>query len=123
MNEAYNKIIMEHFRNPKNMGEIKNPDSTAEMGNPVCGDVIKIYIKIKDNKISDCKFETMGCATAIATASIITQLAIGKSLEKAKNITDNDISIALGGLPKVKFHCSNLAAKALKKAIEKYEQK
>jgi nitrogen fixation NifU-like protein len=105
------------------MGEMKNPDAVGQVGNPTCGDIMKIYIKVKENKIKDIKFQTMGCIAAIATSSMVTELAKGKTLEKAKNITNKDVAKALGNLPKIKLHCSNLAADALRKAIENYEKK
>ena len=114
---------MENFQNPKNVGEIKNADGVGKIGNPVCGDVMVVYIKIKDNKIKDIKFKTFGCAAAIATSSMITQLAKGKTLEEAKKITNSAVADELKGLPPIKMHCSNLAADALKKAIEDYEGK
>jgi len=122
-NTDYNKNVLDHFRNPRNMGEIKNPDAEATIGNPKCGDVMKVMIKVKDNKINDIKFQTFGCAAAIATSSMMTELVKGKSLDKAKKISNKDVSLALGQLPPIKEHCSNLAADALKKAIENYESK
>jgi len=119
----YSKKVMENFQNPKNVGEIKNADGVGKIGNPVCGDVMVVYIKIKDNKIKDIKFKTFGCAAAIATSSMITQLAKGKTLEEAKKITNSAVADELKGLPPIKMHCSNLAADALKKAIEDYEGK
>lgn len=119
----YTKKVMEHFTSPKNMGEIKNADGIGTVGNPVCGDLMTIYIKVKDNKIKDIKFKTFGCGAAIATSSMITELAKGKTLDEAKKITRNDVAKNLGGLPPVKMHCSNLAADALKKAIENYLEK
>jgi len=123
MSLEYNKKVVCLFRNPKNMGEMKNPDAVGQVGNPTCGDIMKIYIKVKENKIKDIKFQTMGCIAAIATSSMVTELAKGKTLEKAKNITNKDVAKALGNLPKIKLHCSNLAADALRKAIENYEKK
>jgi nitrogen fixation NifU-like protein len=123
MNSAYSKKVLELFKNPKNMGEMKNPDAVGEVGNPSCGDIMKIYLKIKDNKIKDIKFQTMGCVAAIATSSMTTELAKGKTLEKAKKITNKDVVKSLGDLPAIKMHCSNLASDALKKAIENYEGK
>jgi len=117
----YSKEVMKHFKNPKNMGEMKNPDGVGEVGNPACGDILKIYIKVKHNKIKDIKFETLGCAVAIAVSSVVTEMAKGKTLDKAGKITEEDVAKALGGLPKFKHHCSNLAAQALKKAIENYK--
>lgn len=114
---------MEHFKNPRNAGEIKNADGTGEVGNPTCGDVMRITIKVKDNKIKDIKFKTFGCASAIATSSMITELAKGKSVDDAEKISRGDVSEALDGLPSIKEHCSNLAADALKKAIKDYKTK
>ena len=122
-NVDYNKNVLDHFRNPRNMGEIKNPDAEATVGNPSCGDVMKIMLKIKEDKVKDIKFQTMGCAAAIATSSMTTELAKGKRLKEAKKITNKDVAEALGQLPPIKIHCSNLAADALKKAIENYENK
>jgi nitrogen fixation NifU-like protein len=104
------------------MGEIKKPDAEATIGNPNCGDVMKIMLKIKDDKIRDIKFQTFGCAAAIASSSMTTELAKGKSLKDAKKITNKDVAKALGQLPPIKMHCSNLAADALRKAIENFEQ-
>ncbi|MEM4181942.1 MAG: iron-sulfur cluster assembly scaffold protein [Candidatus Pacearchaeota archaeon] len=124
----YSKEVLKHFKNPKNVGEIKNPDAVGVLGNPVCGDVMKIYLKISKNKkgkyfIKDIKFQTMGCAAAIATSSMITELVKGKTIEEAKKISNKDVAKALKGLPPVKMHCSNLAADCLKKAIEIWEKK
>ena len=119
----YTKEVMQNFRNPKNMGEIKNPDGVGKVGNPQCGDVMHVYIKVKDNKIKDIKFKTFGCMAAIATSSMITQLAKGKTLDDAEKITRKDVAENLKGLPPLKMHCSNLASDALKKAIEDYRSK
>lgn len=116
----YSKKVLEHFNNPKNQGRIKDPDGVGQVGNPVCGDIMKVYIKVKDNKISEIKFETLGCGAAIATSSMTTELAKGKSLDKAYQITRGQIARELDGLPPSKLHCSNLASEALKKAIEDY---
>lgn len=121
--ETYNRKVMNLFKNPKNMGEMKNPDAIGQVGNPSCGDIMRVYLKIKDNKIKDIKFQTMGCVAAIATSSITTEIAKGKTLNAAKKITNKDVAKKLGGLPSIKMHCSNLAADALKKAIENYEGK
>jgi nitrogen fixation protein NifU and related proteins len=121
-NTSYNEKVLEHFRNPRNMGEMKNPDAEASVGNPTCGDVLKIMLKIKNNKISDVKFQTFGCAAAIASSSALTELAKGKKVDEAKKITNTDVAKYLGELPPIKLHCSNLAADALKKAIEKWEK-
>lgn len=124
----YSKKVINHFTNPHNQGMIKNPDGVGMVGNPTCGDLMKIYIKVKKNKnkketISDIKFETLGCASAIATSSMITDLAKNKTIEEAKKITRNDVAEALNGLPPIKMHCSNLASDALKEAIKNYEKK
>ncbi|RLJ03238.1 MAG: Fe-S cluster assembly scaffold protein NifU [Candidatus Aenigmatarchaeota archaeon] len=123
----YSEKVMEHFRNPKNVGEMKDPDGVGEVGNPVCGDVMKVYIKVskKGGKeiISNIKFKTFGCVAAIASSSMLTEIVKGKTLEEAERITRKDVSEALGGLPPVKEHCSNLAADALKKAILDYLSK
>jgi len=119
----YSKKVMQHFQHPHNMGEMKNPDGVGKVGNPVCGDVMHIYIKVKDNKIADIKFQTMGCAAAIATSSMITELAKGKTLEEAEKITRKNVSDSLDGLPPIKEHCSNLAADGLRAAIEDYRKK
>ena len=117
-NTTYSDKVLDHFKNPRNMGEIKNPDAQATIGNPKCGDVMKIMLKIKDNKIKDIKFQTFGCAAAIATSSMLTELAKGKSIEDALKIKNTDVAEALGELPPIKIHCSNLAADALQKAIK-----
>lgn len=109
--------------NPRNVGEIPDPDGTGEFGNPVCGDVTHVYIKVKDDRITDIKFKTFGCGAAIATGSMITELAVGKTLDEALAITRDDVADALGGLPPVKMHCSNLAADALYAAIRDYQAK
>lgn len=119
---------MENFMNPQNIGVLKTPDGTGKVGNPRCGDIMQVQIEVEKNNegkeiIKDIKFQTFGCAAAIATSSMITQLAKGKTLEEAKNITNLDVAKSLKGLPPIKMHCSNLADKALKKAIENYETK
>ncbi len=119
----YSNKVMEHFKNPHNVGEIKNADGIGEVGNPVCGDIMKIYIKVKDDKIVDCKFKTFGCGAAIATSSMITEMVKGKNIDGALKISNKSVAEALGGLPSVKMHCSNLAADGLSKAIEDYKQK
>ncbi len=130
MNNGFNytKEVIENFTKPKNNGQIKNPSSVGTLGNPVCGDVMKIYLKIKKNKrgedyIQDIKFQTMGCAAAIATSSMITELAKGRTIKEAKKITNAKVARSLKGLPPIKMHCSNLAADALKKAIENWENR
>jgi len=119
-NVSYNEKVLDHFKNPRNMGEIENPDAEATVGNPTCGDVMKIMIRVKNDKIFDIKFQTMGCAAAIATSSALTELAKGKSLDEAESISNEDVVLFLGGLPPVKVHCSNLAADALKLAIANF---
>ncbi len=119
----YSKKVIEHFQNPKNMGEIEDADAVGEVGNPVCGDVMKIYIKVKDDKITQIGWKTMGCAAAIATSSMISELAEGITLDEAMKITKKDVSDALEGLPPIKQHCSNLAADGLHKAVENYRKK
>jgi len=119
----YTDKVMEHFRNPRNMGEIPNADGIGTVGNPVCGDLMTIYIKVKDKHIEDIKFKTYGCGAAIATSSMTTELAKGKTLEEAMKITRASVADSLGGLPKVKMHCSNLAADALHAAIDDYREK
>ncbi|NMB66539.1 iron-sulfur cluster assembly scaffold protein [Candidatus Woesearchaeota archaeon] len=124
----YSKKVMENFLHPKNMGEIKNPDGVGKVGNPVCGDVMNVYIKVskdKDGKeiLKDIKFKTFGCTAAIATSSMITQIAKGKPLEEAEKITRNDIANELEGLPPIKMHCSNLASDGLREAIKDYRKK
>lgn len=111
---------MEHFRNPRNMGEIADADGVGTVGNPVCGDLMTIYIKVNDNRITDIKFKTFGCGAAIATSSMITELAKGKTLEEAMKISRGDVADSLGGLPPIKMHCSNLAADGLHLAIQDY---
>jgi nitrogen fixation NifU-like protein len=123
----YNKKVMKLFMNPKNMGEIKNPSGVGKVGNPTCGDIMWVYIKVgKDKKgeeiIKDIKFKTFGCTAAIATSSMVTQLAKGKKLKAAGEIKYSAIMKSLGGLPKIKIHCSHLAQDALKKAIEDYKR-
>lgn len=122
----YNQHIMDHFKNPRNQGVIDKPDGEGEAGNPVCGDMMHIYLTVKDDKIADIKFQTLGCGVAIATSSVLTALAKGKALEAAAQITKMDIVNALGGkdqIPPQKFHCSIIAEEALKKAIQNYKSK
>jgi nitrogen fixation NifU-like protein len=114
---------MDHFMNPRNMGEIPDADGIGTVGNPVCGDLMTVYIKVKDNRLEDVKFKTFGCGAAIATSSMVTELAKEKTLEEALKITRKDVADSLGGLPTVKMHCSNLAADALHAAIEDYRKK
>ena len=119
----YSEKVMEMFRNPKNMGEIENPDGIGRIGNPKCGDLMELYIKVENDIITDIKFKTFGCAAAIATSSMITEMAKGKTLDEALEITRQDVADELEGLPPIKMHCSNLAADALHAAIEDYRQK
>jgi nitrogen fixation NifU-like protein len=119
----YTKKVKEHFFHPKNVGEIKNADGIGKVGNPTCGDVMAIYIKVKDNRITDIRFKTFGCTAAIATSSILTEMAKGKTLDEALKITRDDVANELGGLPAIKLHCSNLAADALREAIKDYRSK
>jgi nitrogen fixation NifU-like protein len=119
----YTEKVMEHFKYPRNMGEIPDADGVGTVGNPVCGDMMSIYIKVKEGRISDIKFKTYGCGAAIATSSMITELAKGKTLDEALKITRGDVANALEGLPPVKMHCSNLAADALHAAVEDYRGK
>jgi nitrogen fixation NifU-like protein len=116
----YSEKVMDHFRNPRNVGEIPDADGVGSVGNPVCGDVMTIYIKVKDDRITDIKFKTFGCGAAIATSSMITELAKGKTLDEAMKITRKDVADNLDGLPPIKMHCSNLASDALQKAIKNY---
>ncbi|MBA2848103.1 Fe-S cluster assembly scaffold protein NifU [Thermosulfuriphilus ammonigenes] len=116
----YTKEVMDHFMNPRNVGEIPDADGVGMQGNPVCGDVMKVYIKVKDGRIVDAKFQTFGCGAAIAVSSMITEMVKGKTLEEALKITNKEVAKALGGLPPQKMHCSNLGADALKEAIEQY---
>ncbi len=123
MAAVYSEKVMEHFANPRNVGEIPDADGIGKVGNPQCGDVMWLYIKVKDNIITEIKFKTFGCGAAIATSSMITELARDKTIEEAKKITRADVADELGGLPPVKMHCSNLAADALREAIKDYEAK
>ena len=121
----YSDILMDHFKNPRNQGEIANADGVGEVGNPVCGDMMKIYIKVGKNSageeiLDDIKFQTLGCGAAIASSSMLTELAKGQKLEDALKISREQIAEKLGGLPKEKIHCSILAAEGLKKAVANY---
>lgn len=116
----YSDKVMDHFTNPRNVGEIKDADGKGSVGNPVCGDTTDIYIKVEKGKISDIKFKTFGCGAAIATSSMITEMAIGKTLKEALEITRDSVADELDGLPSKKLHCSNLAADGLRAAIEDY---
>jgi nitrogen fixation NifU-like protein len=119
----YSEKVMDHFKNPRNVGVIENADGVGEVGNPVCGDMMTFYIKVKDNKISDIKFQTFGCGAAIAVSSMVSEMAMGKTLDEALKITPDLVAQELEGLPKQKMHCSNLGAQALHKAIEDYQGK
>ena len=119
----YSDMVMEHFMNPRNVGEIENPDGVGEEGNPVCGDMMTFYIRVKDNRLEDVKFKTFGCGAAIAVSSMVSEMAMGKTLEEAMKVTPQLVAEKLEGLPKNKFHCSNLGAQALQKAIEDYQSK
>jgi len=120
---SYSDKVIEHFTNPRNVGEIESPDGVGEIGNPVCGDIMKLFIKVKNGHIVDVKFKTFGCGAAIATSSMITELVKNKTLEEAEKISRKTVADALDGLPKNKLHCSNLAADALHKAIEDYKKR
>ena len=120
---VYTEKVMDHFTNPRNVGEIENPDGIGEEGNPVCGDMMTFYIKVDDNHLSDVKFKTFGCGAAIAVSSMVSEMAKGKTMEEARKITPVMVAKELGGLPKNKFHCSNLGAQALNKAIDNYFEK
>ena len=119
----YSEKVMDHFSNPRNIGEISEPDGMGEVGNPVCGDMMKFTIKVKDNRIEDVKYLTFGCGAAIAVSSMVSEMAKGKTLEEALKITNKQVAEELGGLPGNKMHCSNLGADALHKAIEDYMEK
>lgn len=118
----YNDKVMEHFTNPRNVGEIKDPDGVGRVGNSVCGDIMEMYLKVNNGLIEDIKFKTFGCGAAIATSSMTTELVKGKTIEEAKDISNKTVAEALGGLPGSKMHCSNLAADALFNAIDDYEK-
>jgi nitrogen fixation NifU-like protein len=120
---VYSDKVMEHFMRPRNVGEIENADGVGEVGNPVCGDMMTFYIKVKDNRLEDIKFKTFGCGAAIAVSSMVSEMAMGKTLDEALKITPQLVADELEGLPKQKFHCSNLGAQALHKAIEDYKSK
>lgn len=120
---AYSAKVMDHFNNPRNVGVVEDADGVGEVGNPVCGDMMKISIKVEDGRIADIKFQTLGCGAAIATSSITTEMAKGKTLEEAMAISRDDVAGELDGLPPQKMHCSNLAADGLHKAVEDYQSK
>lgn len=119
----YSKTVMDHFKNPRNVGVIEDADGVGEVGNPLCGDMMTIYLKIDDERIQDIKFQTFGCGAAIAVSSMLTEMAKGKPLEEARKISNKDVAQALEGLPKNKLHCSNLGADALHMAIKDYEDR
>jgi nitrogen fixation NifU-like protein len=119
----YSEKVMEHFKNPRNVGEIENPDGVGQVGNPVCGDIMELYIRVKDGIITEAKFKTFGCGAAIATSSMVTEMVKGKSIEEALKISNRAVAEALGGLPPVKMHCSVLAEEALQSALEDYLNK
>jgi len=119
----YSEKVMDHFMHPRNVGEIENADGEGTVGNPICGDLMTFYIKVKDGRLADIKFKTFGCGAAIAVSSIVTEMAMGKTLEEAMAITNKMVAAELGGLPKNKLHCSNLGADALHAAIEDYWKK
>ncbi len=120
---AYSEKVMDHFRNPRNVGDMKDPDGIGKVGNPVCGDIMELYIKVKDETIVDAKFQTFGCGAAIATSSMVTEMVKGKRLDEALGISNQMVAEALGGLPPIKMHCSVLAEEALKSAIDDYNKK
>jgi nitrogen fixation NifU-like protein len=120
--EAYSDKVMDHFRNPRNVGVIDDADGVGKEGNPMCGDIMELFIKVKDDTIVDAKFRTFGCGAAIATSSMITEMIKGKSIEEALNISNKAVAEALDGLPAKKMHCSVLAADALKKAVDDYRE-
>lgn len=121
--EAYSTKVMDHFFNPRNVGTMDDADGIGEVGNPRCGDIMRMYIKVKDNKITDIKFQTFGCGAAVATSSMVTEMVKGKELDEALKITNREVAEALGGLPPIKMHCSNLAESGIKAAIDDYRKK
>lgn len=123
MSDGYTEKVINHFRDPHNMGRMENPDGIGKVGNPVCGDVMWIYIKVNDNIITDCSFETFGCVAAVATSSILTDLVKGKTLEEALKVSNKDVIAQLGGLPSAKTHCSVLAEQGIKSAILDYQKR
>jgi len=120
MRSLYSEKVMEHFKNPRNVGEMKNPDGVGHVGNPVCGDIMELYIRVNNGTITDAKFKTFGCGAAIATSSMVTEMVKGKSVDEALKISNKAVAEALDGLPPIKMHCSALAEEALKSAIEDY---
>lgn len=123
MPESYSSKVMDYFRNPRNVGEITDPSGVGRVGNPVCGDIMELYIKVKDGIIEDAKFKTFGCGAAIATSSMVTEMVKGKTIAEALKVTNAAVAEALGGLPKIKMHCSVLAEDALKGAVDDYLKK
>lgn len=121
--EGYSEKVMDHFFNPRNVGVIEDANAIGEVGNPRCGDIMKMYMKIEDEIIVDVKFQTFGCGAAVATSSMVTELIKGKTIDEAMKITNQSVAEALDGLPPVKMHCSNLAESAVKAAIENYREK
>lgn len=121
--EEYSKKVMEHFMNPKNVGVLEDANGIGEVGNPRCGDIMKMYIKVEENIIKDIRFQTFGCGAAVATSSMVTEMVKGKTLEEALEITNKQVAEALDGLPPLKMHCSNLAESGIKAAIEDYRKR
>ncbi len=119
----YNDRVMDHFKNPRNVGELPDADGVGQVGNVICGDVLRLAIKVKDGRIEEARFMTFGCGAAIATSSVLTEMVKGMTLEEAKEVTNRMVAAELGGLPPIKMHCSNLAADALHKAIEDYQER
>ncbi len=119
----YSDKLLEHFRNPRNVGKIEDADGIGHVGNPICGDIMDFYIKVKDGRIVDAKFQTYGCAAAIGTSSALTEMVIGKTIDEALKITNQIITEAVGGVPPVKRHCSVLAEQALRAAIKDYQER
>jgi nitrogen fixation NifU-like protein len=123
MNGPYSEKVMDHFMNPRNMGDIKDADAVGTVGNPACGDVMRLYIKVEGDKIADAKFKTFGCGAAIATSSMATEMIKDKTLEEASKVTNETVAEALDGLPANKMHCSVLAQEAIEAAIKNYKEK
>lgn len=120
LRSLYSERVMDHFQNPRNVGEMESPDGIGHVGNPVCGDIMELYIKVKDDIVIDAKFKTFGCGAAIATSSMVTEMVKGKTIEQALKISNKAVAEALDGLPPIKMHCSALAEEALRLAIEDY---
>lgn len=123
MDSQYSEKVMEHFRNPRNVGDMPDADGIGHVGNPVCGDILELYLKVENEVIVDAKFKTFGCGAAIATSSMVTEMVKGKTIQEALNVSNRAVAEALGGLPKVKLHCSVLAEQALKSAIKDYYER